>query len=204
MLGRRTNKPGRGVTEQGNEIPAFDRAGHTETTIAPPKLFLATSADEVAVPEQAEAILEAGNSTSPAAYHHHVLGSGPVSLTFSRDGDDYRSKGRRQWEAAARPVGLGLAGALNTGAATTILTGQYPARPGEMEASEDYTRVISHGPNARTVHIFHDHVGVDTGEFLKWCHSCSKDLAQGKDIFMYRSVQASFSLPIAYTLDKHR
>ena len=75
--------------------------------------------------------------------------------------------------------------------------------PGEMEASEGYTRVIARGgPNLRTTHIFDGRIVVDacggfpvavgaSGEgdgFLRWCHGCSKDLGQGKDIFIYRSV----------------
>jgi hypothetical protein len=134
------------------------------------------------------------------------------------------------WEA--RPVGFGLAGALN-GEATVVLNGktyqyqsvrnihapscaveqQYSTHPclssAEMEASGDYTRVIVRGPNARTVDIFDNHVvGVNSGElspsagggegaFLRWCHGCSKDLGQGKDIFMYRSVTASLSPEIS-------
>ncbi|PAN47266.1 hypothetical protein PAHAL_9G245900 [Panicum hallii] len=75
--------------------------------------------------------------------------------------------------------------------------------PGEMEASEDYTRVIAGGgPNPRTTHMFDGRVVVDgcggfpvgaggeVGGFLRWCHGCSKDLEQGKDIFMYRGEMA--------------
>ncbi|TVU31110.1 hypothetical protein EJB05_22781, partial [Eragrostis curvula] len=105
---------------------------------APPKLFLATSADEVAVTEHASeavlmsptSILQAGNShISPAACHERS--SGGAVNPFSRGGSsggDRRSQcqRRRPWEA--RPVGLGLAGALNgeaTGAATTtVLAGR--------------------------------------------------------------------------------
>ncbi|KAK6913955.1 Zf-FLZ domain [Dillenia turbinata] len=79
----------------------------------------------------------------------------------------------------------------------------------EMELSEDYTCVITHGPNPRTTHIF-DNCVVESysgvvgfsdarGEnvsfgtrfpsesFLSFCYNCKKNLGHGKDIFMYRS-----------------
>ncbi|KAK2404812.1 FCS-Like Zinc finger [Trifolium repens] len=85
----------------------------------------------------------------------------------------------------------------------------------EMELSEDYTRVISHGPNPRTTHIFDNciiesscfdvgfSVSVKENEycfshltcypsesFLSKCFHCKKNLEQGKDIFMYRGEMA--------------
>ncbi|XAR54691.1 hypothetical protein NMG60_11029941 [Bertholletia excelsa] len=89
----------------------------------------------------------------------------------------------------------------------------------EMELSEDYTCVISHGPNPKTIHIFDDCVvdlqscyGVGgfsaTGtreekglrssrsmsypseSFLSFCHTCKKNLGQGKDIYIYRGEKA--------------
>lgn len=79
----------------------------------------------------------------------------------------------------------------------------------EIENSEEYTRVISHGPNPRTTHIFDDCViessCFDSGiglsspvivkknefeypseRFLSSCFYCEKNLGQGKDIYMYR------------------
>lgn len=81
----------------------------------------------------------------------------------------------------------------------------------EMELSEDYTCVISYGPNPRTTHIFEDCIvescfGVDrysepkkgnrlftnrsmsypSQNFLSFCHTCKKNLGLGKDIYMYR------------------
>lgn len=67
----------------------------------------------------------------------------------------------------------------------------------EMELSEDYTCVISHGPNPRTTHIFHncvvkrqcslpDNSPSSTGNFLSFCHTCKKHLEHTKDIFIYR------------------
>lgn len=86
----------------------------------------------------------------------------------------------------------------------------------EMEMSEDYTCVISHGPVPRTTHIF-DNCIVEScssavelsalekqarfsaekftvnhypsQNFLSSCHTCKKNLDQGKDIYMYRLVQ---------------
>ncbi|GLT78539.1 hypothetical protein SLA2020_500700 [Shorea laevis] len=84
----------------------------------------------------------------------------------------------------------------------------------EMELSEDYTCVISHGPNPRTTHIFDDCIvesscgvvgssalskenglpGVEPNyqseNFLSFCYTCKKDLGQGKDIFMYKGEKA--------------
>ncbi|KAL5070078.1 hypothetical protein RYX36_020965 [Vicia faba] len=77
----------------------------------------------------------------------------------------------------------------------------------EMELSEDYTRVICHGPNPRTTHIFDNcviesscfdfgcSVSVKENEFcfhnfLTFCFYCNKNLDQGKDIYMYRGEMA--------------
>lgn len=167
--------------------------------------------------------------TSAAAtavpFSHHGATS---SSTTSSGGDDHRqckSRSRSQqrpWEA--RPVGVGLAGALNSDAdalppaATVLMTGQRirPCRssasstlgstesrsrcilsPWEtMEASEGYTRIIARGPNPRTTHIFDDRVVVvvEDDSILRCCHGCSKDLGQGNDIFMYRSSVLSLVL----------
>ncbi|XP_020526224.1 uncharacterized protein LOC18421374 isoform X1 [Amborella trichopoda] len=88
----------------------------------------------------------------------------------------------------------------------------------EMEQSEDYTCIISHGPNSRTTHIF-DNCVVESPfvgsfstkkenwavyenqstypshDFLSICFACKKKLGQGEDIFMYRSLSLSLSLP---------
>lgn len=92
--------------------------------------------------------------------------------------------------------------------------------PSEIELSEDYTRVIAHGPNPKTTHIFGDCVlechpdGIDFGnkressengmpsleipsplgyppnDFLSYCDFCKKKLEEGKDIYMYRGEKA--------------
>ncbi|RDY11812.1 Protein MARD1 [Mucuna pruriens] len=82
----------------------------------------------------------------------------------------------------------------------------------EMELSEDYTRVISHGPNPRTTHIFDnciiesscfelgcsassakenecfpDRANYHSRSFLSQCFHCKRNLGQGKDIYIYRN-----------------
>ncbi|KAK8588325.1 hypothetical protein V6N13_087257 [Hibiscus sabdariffa] len=72
----------------------------------------------------------------------------------------------------------------------------------EMELSEDYTCVISHGPNPRTTHIF-DNCVVESyfsvpankpkptpESFLSFCHTCKKNLQQKVDIYIYRGEKA--------------
>ncbi|BAU00774.1 hypothetical protein VIGAN_10239500 [Vigna angularis var. angularis] len=80
----------------------------------------------------------------------------------------------------------------------------------EMELSEDYTRVISHGPNPRTTHIFDNcivesgcfdfgcssspmenvflppHTSFSTESFMSFCFYCNKNLGQDMDIYIYR------------------
>lgn len=87
----------------------------------------------------------------------------------------------------------------------------------EMELSEDYTCVISYGPNPKTVHIFGDCIvesccgedgfspaslsdnGFSADDhfsspstpsecFLSFCQTCKKNLGPGSDIYIYRSV----------------
>ncbi|VVA20923.1 PREDICTED: MARD1 [Prunus dulcis] len=87
----------------------------------------------------------------------------------------------------------------------------------EMELSEDYTCVISHGPNPKTTHIF-DNCIVESSEgvpefspggkvngssylsesFLSFCDNCKNHLGPGKDIFMYRGEKAFCSRECRY------
>ncbi|KAG0549482.1 hypothetical protein BDA96_01G259900 [Sorghum bicolor] len=169
------------------------------------------------------------SSTAATAVPFSRRGVRATSSSAAAGGDDRRRRGcksssrsrsQRPWEA--RPVGVGLAGALMNGdaddglppAAATVLTstGQRirPCRSSAspessvlsarevMEASEDYTRVIARGPNPRTTHIFDDGVVVVEDEFLRWCHGCSKDLGRGNDIFMYRGEMAFCSHECRY------
>lgn len=71
----------------------------------------------------------------------------------------------------------------------------------EMELSEEYTCVISHGSNPRTTHIFDNcivksHCSLPgrppsiSGNFLSFCYTCKKHLEHTKDIFIYRGEKA--------------
>ncbi|KAI3979771.1 hypothetical protein MKX01_013866 [Papaver californicum] len=76
----------------------------------------------------------------------------------------------------------------------------------EMESSEDYTCVITHGPNPRTTHIFDicvvknccGVVGFSSpkkgNNFLSFFHTCNKNLEQGKDIYIYRKPSAAMNV----------
>ncbi|KAI3801014.1 hypothetical protein L1987_29114 [Smallanthus sonchifolius] len=74
----------------------------------------------------------------------------------------------------------------------------------EMELSEEYTRVVTHGSNPKTTHIYNNCV-VDCccdvlqsdpdpkspwQSFLSFCHTCKKSLEDDCDIFMYRGEKA--------------
>lgn len=83
----------------------------------------------------------------------------------------------------------------------------------EMELTEEYTRVVCHGPNPKTTHIYDNCVvesccgviGSGSGSpelkkpgpklrcdgFLRFCHTCNRNLEDGNDIFVYRLVQIS-------------
>eukprot|EP00268_Persea_americana_P028893 TRINITY_DN2800_c1_g1_i1.p1 TRINITY_DN2800_c1_g1~~TRINITY_DN2800_c1_g1_i1.p1 ORF type:complete len:325 (-),score=65.01 TRINITY_DN2800_c1_g1_i1:761-1735(-) len=101
-------------------------------------------------------------------------------------------------------------GSMNSGPEVRVFTGCLSAS--EMELSEDYTCIISHGPNPRTTHIFDNCIvesccagisaaGKEHGffgnksshrldDFLSFCYTCKKKLGQGKDIYMYRGEKA--------------
>ncbi|GLT55443.1 hypothetical protein SLA2020_285630 [Shorea laevis] len=94
----------------------------------------------------------------------------------------------------------------------------------EVELSEEYTCVISHGPTPKTTHIYGDCIlkcddnGFSTsienenkkiesslvgkssgtsypsGSFLRFCYACKKKLEEREDIYMYRGDQAFCSL----------
>ncbi|PRQ26077.1 putative Zf-FLZ domain-containing protein [Rosa chinensis] len=82
----------------------------------------------------------------------------------------------------------------------------------EMELSEDYTCVISRGPNPRTTHIFDNcivesyytlsdsgHLSKSAPEnFLSFCHTCKKNLEQNIDIYIYRGDKAFCSHECRY------
>ncbi|XWS31554.1 hypothetical protein CRYUN_Cryun23aG0086300 [Craigia yunnanensis] len=88
-----------------------------------------------------------------------------------------------------------------------VFTECLPVR--EMEMSEDYTCVISHGPNPKTTHIF-DNCIVQSycsvsdksksapESFLSFCHTCKKNLEQKIDIYIYRGEKAFCSQECRY------
>ncbi|KAI6674754.1 hypothetical protein NL676_002660 [Syzygium grande] len=82
----------------------------------------------------------------------------------------------------------------------------------EMELSEDYTCVISHGPNPTATHIFGSSV-VETyclsievkkqtlfgpDNFLSSCYTCKKSIEQNADIYIYRGEKAFCSSECRY------
>ncbi|CAJ1925925.1 unnamed protein product [Sphenostylis stenocarpa] len=97
-----------------------------------------------------------------------------------------------------------------------VFTGSLSAS--EMELSEDYTRVISHGPNPRTTHIFDNcivesgcfdvgcssspmenvflppHTSYSSESFMSFCFYCNKNLGHDMDIYMYRGERAFCSI----------
>ncbi|KAL8100207.1 FCS-Like Zinc finger 8-like [Apium graveolens] len=111
---------------------------------------------------------------------------------------------------------------LNSGLESSTLPHILSA--GEMELSEDYTCVITHGLNPKTTHIFDDCIienccgivgfsasskkenGPDTEKslrypsesFLSFCYNCNKNIGQGKDIYMYRGEKAFCSSECRY------
>ncbi|XP_010259075.1 PREDICTED: protein MARD1 [Nelumbo nucifera] len=109
---------------------------------------------------------------------------------------------------------------LDAPASPKIFTGCLSAS--EMELSEDYTCVITHGPNPRTTHIFDncivesccgvvglsasrkencfssDRSNYPSVNFLSFCYTCKKDLGQGKDIYIYRGEKAFCSRECRY------
>ncbi|XP_078149497.1 FCS-Like Zinc finger 8-like [Carex rostrata] len=70
---------------------------------------------------------------------------------------------------------------------------RYIVSPNETKTdrSEEYTCVISHGPNPRTTHIFDDCVingdlgGLKLDELLTSCHACKKNHGQGTENAIY-------------------
>ncbi|XP_062108323.1 FCS-Like Zinc finger 8 [Humulus lupulus] len=120
------------------------------------------------------------------------------------------------------PFGKSAIGSTNLGVETPnpnsprVFTGSLPSP--EMELSEDYTCVITHGPNPRTTHIFDncivespggtlgfsstkkdDHtISYPSQNFLSFCYTCKKNLGPGKDIYMYRGEKAFCSHECRY------
>ncbi|CAE6081792.1 unnamed protein product [Arabidopsis arenosa] len=86
----------------------------------------------------------------------------------------------------------------------------------EIDHTEDYTRVISHGPNPTITHIFDNSVFVEatpfcsvplhppametknTESFLSYCFTCKKNLDQKQDIYIYRGEKGFCSSECRY------
>ncbi|GMJ01151.1 MEDIATOR OF ABA-REGULATED DORMANCY 1 [Hibiscus trionum] len=81
----------------------------------------------------------------------------------------------------------------------------------EMELSEDYTCVKSHGANPKTTHIYDNCVvksccsgleeaecGGKSDDFLSFCHTCRKNLEQKIDIYIYRGERGFCSQECRY------
>ncbi|KZV48496.1 hypothetical protein F511_35536 [Dorcoceras hygrometricum] len=110
--------------------------------------------------------------------------------------------------------------------AKDYFTGQLSLK--EMELSEDYTCVITHGPNPKTTHIYDDCIvencceddvkwgddfdKIETGfleanassspspqmSFLSSCHTCRQSLELGKEVYIYRGEKAFCSHECRY------
>ncbi|PON94933.1 Zf-FLZ domain containing protein [Trema orientale] len=81
----------------------------------------------------------------------------------------------------------------------------------DVENSEDYTCVISHGPVPRTTHIFdncivesyyslsdHKSNSCPDSNFLSFCYACKKNLEEKIDIYIYRGEKAFCSRECRY------
>ncbi|CAN8280373.1 unnamed protein product [Cochlearia groenlandica] len=86
----------------------------------------------------------------------------------------------------------------------------------EIDQMEDYTRVISHGPNPTITHIFDNSVFVEetglssvslqplametnkTEDFLRCCYTCKKSLDDKQDIYIYRGEKGFCSSECRY------
>lgn len=85
----------------------------------------------------------------------------------------------------------------------------------EIDQTEDYTRVISHGPNPTITHIFDNSVFVEatpcsvplpppaiktekTDSFLSFCYTCNKNLDHKQDIYIYRGEKGFCSSDCRY------
>lgn len=114
--------------------------------------------------------------------------------------------------SSARKSPFGSVASGVDGSSPRIFSGYISAS--EMESSEDYTCVITHGPNPKMTHIFEDCIVDDccgvvgfsslkkdnwflsdqpsypSDDFLSFCFTCKKSLGQGKDIYMYRGEKA--------------
>lgn len=123
---------------------------------------------------------------------------------------EFGAKNRDAQLAVLSPARRFLPEVVSSPSARVFAGGVAVVPPGEMAMSEDYTCVISRGPNPRTTHIFDDCIVESCGDlivdkadkaaaaaavaggaavacgFLSFCHACNKQLGQGNDILIYR------------------
>ncbi|MED6205509.1 hypothetical protein PIB30_018291 [Stylosanthes scabra] len=149
-----------------------------------------------------------------------ILDSKPFSAfknPFWSETTHSKKKKRCCYSDKSDSKGVGLALLDETAESRMVVFGsqlkiQIPVPPllKVMELSEDYTRVISHGPNPRTTHIFGNciiHQSTPSASpsprypsetFLSVCFLCNKNLPHGKDIYMYRGDRAFCSHECRY------
>ncbi|KAF5191264.1 Fcs-like zinc finger [Thalictrum thalictroides] len=147
----------------------------------------------------------------------------PSSVEYPQSPGDFGIKTRNsQLELFSASPKKSPFGSVSSGVdgSPRVFTGSLSAS--EMESSEDYTCVITHGPNPKTTHIFDDCIVEDccgivgfsalrneswllsdqsispSDDFLSFCYTCKKDLGQGKDIYIYRGEKAFCSRECRY------
>ncbi|CAN6304090.1 unnamed protein product [Urochloa humidicola] len=129
---------------------------------------------------------------------------------------EFGAKNRDAQLAVLSPARRFLPEVVSSPSARVFAAGAAALSPGEMAMSEDYTCVISRGPNPRTRHIFDDCIVESLGDvlvekmnkdaggeavasgFLSSCHACNKQLGHGNDIFIYRGDKAFCSSECRY------
>jgi len=121
---------------------------------------------------------------------------------------EFGAKNRDAQLAVLSPARRFLPEVVSSPSARVFAGGVAVVPPGEMAMSEDYTCVISRGPNPRTTHIFDDCIVESCGDllvdkadkaaaavagggavacgFLSSCHACNKQLGHGNDILIYQ------------------
>ncbi|PIA31728.1 hypothetical protein AQUCO_04900193v1 [Aquilegia coerulea] len=176
------------------------------------RMVLFGSQLKIQIPSLPSSVLSPAESPrSPADFGIKTRNLQLGSLSFST--------GLSPCSAKKSPFSSSHSGVLETPNSPQVIIGCLSAS--EMELSEDYTCVISHGPNPKTIHIFGDcivencyevvgfsgskEIGVSADcsprspeNFLSLCYNCKKKLGEGKDIYMYRGEKAFCSRECRY------
>ncbi|CAL4918264.1 unnamed protein product [Urochloa decumbens] len=146
-----------------------------------------------------------------------VPSSGGRAVELVSSPIEFGAKNRDAQLAVLSPARRFLPEVVSSPSARVFAAGAAAVAPGEVALSEDYTCVISRGPNPRTRHIFDDCIVESCGDdvlvekmdkdagraavasgFLSSCHACSKQLGNGNDIFIYRGDKAFCSSECRY------